>query len=159
MRYFILLLLIVEPLVMAEDSAGGGQKPAVIPVPVPAYGAQPNSGYNRLNPNTIQVFDNDFFKDKPAEPEKTATPKGRAYANEPDYNTENRQKALDKCESLRNQNFAKYQDCYKKDMANTKKGIQENYDEVEKKQSIPLRNGPNSLVEEQMKEPSGFRDE
>ena len=105
------------------------------------------------------VFDGDFFKPTPQPVKEASSPRGRSYADEPQYNTENRQKALEKCDYLKNQDYAKYQQCYQNDLANVKKGIQEGYDEVEKKQSIPLRNAPNSLIEEQMRNPSGIERE
>ncbi len=164
---FYLLLLTALLSSEAFSEAGGEPSsqnpPAVAPavpvVPAPGAPNTPNQGFNRLNPNTIQIFDGDFFKPTPQGPKEVNSPKGRAYAEDPQYNTENRQRALDKCEPLRNQNYKKYQECYQKDLANVKKGIQEGYDEVEKKQSIPLRNAPNSLIEEQMRNPSGIERE
>ena len=44
-------------------------------------------------------------------------------------------------------------------MTNSRKGIQDNYDDVENKQNIPLKNAPNPLIEEQMRNPSGFQEE
>ncbi len=153
MRYSILVLFILGKYILAENT------PPIVANPAAGGGGYPVNGANRLNSNSIQVFDNDFFKDKIVVPVNNTTPKGRSYADEPDYNTETRQRALDKCESLKNRDFAKYQECYQKDMVNVKKGIQESYDEVEKRQSIPLSNTPNSLIEEQKRNPSGFNEE
>lgn len=154
-RYFVILVMCLSGLSQAES---GGTVPGAAPaVPVsPPANAAANSGFNRLNPNTIQVFDNDFFKPTPQGTQESSSPRGRAYAEDPKYNTENRQRALDKCEYLRNQNYTEYQKCYQKDLANVKKGIQEGYDEVEKKQSMPLKNSANPLIDEQTRNPSGF---
>ncbi|MBM4304027.1 MAG: hypothetical protein FJ112_06835 [Deltaproteobacteria bacterium] len=159
--YFLILIVALSGFVGFGESDNGAtaQPPGparAVPVVPPNPYAAPNQGFNRLNPNTIQVFDNDFFKPTPQGPQETASPKGRAFADDPQYNTDNRQKALEKCEPLKNQNYAKYQECYQKDLANVKKGIQESYDEVERKQSMPLRNTPNSLIEEQTRNPSGM---
>jgi hypothetical protein len=159
--YFLVLFLALFGFgSFAESDNSAAPQPSgparAVPVVPPNPYAAPNQGFNRLNPNTIQVFDNDFFKPTPQGIQETSSSRGRAFAEEPQYNTENRQRALEKCESLKNQNYAKYQECYQKDLANVKKGIQEGYDEVEKKQSMPLRNAPNSLIEEQTRNPSGI---
>ena len=160
MHYLIVIGLMFTSIVKAETSGNAVSSPPsaspAVPVAPPNPQSSNNSGFNRLNPNSIQVFDGDFFKPTPQPSNEASSPKGRAFADEPQYNTENRQKALEKCDYLKNQDYAKYQQCYQKDLANVKKGIQEGYDEVEKKQSMPLRNAPNSLVEEQMRNPSGF---
>ena len=156
MRYIICSLICMAHLALAESNPAQANSPVFVPPPVNSNtGIQPGSGFNRLNPSGIQVFDSDFFKETPKTPQANTTPKGRAYAEPAEYNTENRQRALDKCEVLRTQDFAKYQECYKKDLANVKKGVQEGYDEVERRQSVPLRNAPNPIIEEQMRNPSG----
>lgn len=160
MRHSIFILCLLSQMALAEGGQSNVATPGGVVVvnPTPAQNP-PNSGFNRVNPSNVQIFDNDFFKDAPKATVNAVTPKGRAYAEDPDYNTETRQKALEKCEPLRNQNFSKFQECYQKDMANVKKGIQENYDEVERKQSVPLKNSPNPLIEEQMRNPSGVKEE
>jgi hypothetical protein len=163
MRHSLFIVCLLSQMALAEagqtnTTAPGAQGAVVVVNPTPSP-SSPNSGFNKVNPSNVQVFDNDFFKDTPKAQFNSVTPKGRAYADEPDYNTETRQRALDKCEPLRSQNFAKYQECYQKDMANVKKGIQDNYDEVERKQNVPLKNAPNPLIEEQMRNPSGVREE
>ena len=161
MRYLLLIGILMSGLVQGESSGSAvsplppGAAPAV-PVVPPSNQSVNNSGFNRLNPSGIQVFDADFFKPTPQGPRESSSPKGRAYADDPQYNTDNRQRALDKCDYLKNQNYAKYQECYQKDLANVKKGVQEGYDEIEKRQSMPLRNTPNPLIEEQSRNPSGF---
>ena len=155
-RYIMVLFAALANLAYGENAPPNGVTPVIIPPGAnPAYGAQVNPGFNRMNPSAIQVFDNDFFKDTPKNQPTNTTPKGRAYADPAEYNTENRQRALDKCEALRTQDFAKYQECYKNDLANVKKGVQEGYDEVERRQNVPLKNAPNPLIEEQMRNPSG----
>ena len=156
MRHIISGLILSASLALAESNPSPGNPPVIVPpTAIPNTAIQPNSGFNRMNPSAIQVFDADFFKDTPKPQQVNTTPKGRAYAEPAEYNTENRQRALEKCEALRTQDFAKYQECYKKDLANVKKGVQEGYDEVERRQSVPLRNAPNPIIEEQMRNPSG----
>ncbi|MFM8314744.1 MAG: hypothetical protein ACKOA8_10700, partial [Deltaproteobacteria bacterium] len=60
---------------------------------------------------------------------------------------------------LRNQNYSKYQDCYKTEITNVQKGVQQKYDDVEEKQKVPLRTAPNALIEEQMRNPTGQEEE
>ena len=157
MRYVFLGMCVLTQFVFAEVSQPVGAPPVGNS---PQQGPSQSSGaFNRLNPGNIQVFDADFFKPAPQAAENTQTPKGRAYAADPDYNTETRQRAISKCDGLKNQNYAKFQECFKKDMTNSRKGIQDNYDDVENKQNIPLKNAPNPLIEEQMRNPSGFQEE
>jgi hypothetical protein len=153
-RYLLATLFLAGSFGLAETSSTSGAPSATGGSPSPS-----RPSVILTNPNNIQVFDNDFFKTTSEPPANQVTPKGRSYAEDPDYNTDTRQRALEKCESLKNRDFSKYQECYKKDMANARKGIQEGYDEVERKQSLPLKNVPNPLIEEQMRDPSSSQEE
>ncbi|NBX93612.1 MAG: hypothetical protein EBQ85_10325 [Proteobacteria bacterium] len=139
---FFLAFLGAAGTVLAEGSsepggnsgAGSGNKPgASIYAPFPgAWG-----GSTSLSPGNVKALDNDFFL--PKKEETTPIPpgisrKGREYAPEPDYNSEQRDLWLQKCASYRDKDARLFRQCYQKEREKMLLELREKFDAIERRQ-------------------------
>lgn len=104
---------------------------------------------NILNPNSIQIFDKDFFAPKK---EEVSAPKPgeRARAEESEYPIDRRRESLSKCGPLKEKDGEAYRKCYQEDVNKYRQGLKDSMEAVERRQNEPLRN-TNPLLEEQQR--------
>lgn len=88
----------------------------------------------------VKVFDDKVFDLTPKDAAQPQTSKeGRVIAEEPDYNTEQRQQWLDACEPIKGKDGEAYRECYANQKASSKKKQRQDFDSVARRQKdIPL---------------------
>ena len=86
----------------------------------------------------VKVWDDRVFDLTPKEAAQPQISKeGRVIAEEPDYNTEQRQQWLDACAPMRDKDAQAYRDCYANQKAGSAKKRRQDFDNVERRQAQP----------------------
>jgi hypothetical protein len=140
-RVFALVLV-----VLVSVSAWAELPPAAPPpAPAPANSGAGTPSYAPAN-RGITIFNDKVFElstDQTA-PTTRESPSGqkRYLADEPKYNVQTRQEAIDKCSGQED-----FKGCFNREMSNSASEVQKNFNRVEDRLSQPFRN-QNSISDE-----------
>ena len=138
MRYILLAILTLSIVLRAEV-----QTPSL---PPGNYNVLP-SVPPKINPNSMTVIDDKFFDPKKEEPQKS-NDTGRYLGENDSINTADRAKILEKCDPLKGVDQAAYRKCYQTEKQQTVRAIRQGFDDVEKRQAIPLQDTPSEIFNE-----------
>lgn len=137
---FLVCLSMSMRLALAE-SAGSGNAGAAAALPpgkvivAPLPSAQPGN----FNPGTLKSFDEGFFDAKKADtapPPPGTSEKGREYAPDPDYNSQQREQWIQKCAPYKDKDAKLFRECYQKEREKMRLELREKFDAVERRQGM-----------------------
>ena len=124
------LLLLTLPYFALAETTTTGSAPNPGPAPAPQG-------------RGIQIFDDRVFDLKPSETKPTTrkssvTGSERFLADEPDYNSEQREQWIESCQPQRDKNLQAFRDCFNGQKRKAKQDLRNKFDKVESEQDIPL---------------------
>lgn len=135
------LLCLVVPLVSHAELPPERVQPPANPPPAQGQG-QTAAPANR----GIQIFDDRVFKLSVDEVKPTTrkSPNGseRTLAEEPDYNTAQREQWIQTCSPQSQKSQRAFKDCFEKEKRKSRDSLNRRVNEVESRQAEPLRNQP-----------------
>lgn len=133
MRFALCFAFLSVVMLRAEQPAGN----------MPAAQAPPQGGSQ--GSNVIPTFDNGFFNPKPQAPSNV--PLDRYGAPEANYNSEQLESWKEICDPEKKKSMQDYRDCFQREKKKTLTRLKQGYEEVERKQAIPLNNVPATVDE------------
>jgi len=141
MRFLVLFsLFLMVRLALSEATSSPGSPPtpsmggAVTPSPIPSS----NTGSMGI----IKTFDENFFNTNPSNNLNTpqgVSPQGRIYDADPDYNSQQREEWLRKCEPYKDQDSKLFRECFQREKDKMRLELRERFDAVERRQGGKIK--------------------
>lgn len=141
MRSLVLFSLFLMGRLAFPEGAPSSSTP-----PAPSMGgavtASPMPSSNMGSMGIIKTFDEDFFNTNPSNNLNTppgVSPQGRIYDADPDYNSQQREEWLRKCEPYKDQDSKLFRECFQREKDKMRLELREKFDAVERRQGGKIK--------------------